>query len=159
MTKKEGLVAIVASDVPLRTVTNYPAPLAQRVAGRTKRALGDMFGLTHYGVNLTRVAPGSASALRHSHGLQEEFIYILEGTPTLITNAGETELVPGMCAGFPAGTGDAHQLVNRGTVDVVYLEVGDRVPGDTVEYPDDDLAATMGPDGKWRMTRKDGSAY
>lgn len=159
MTKKEGLVAIAASDVPLRVGTNYPAPFMQRVAGRSKRALGDIFGLTHYGVNLTRVAPGSESALRHSHGLQEEFIYILEGRPTLITNAGETELAPGMCAGFPAGTGDAHQLVNRGSVDVVYLEVGDRIPGDTVEYPDDDLAAAMGPDGKWRMTRKDGSAY
>jgi uncharacterized cupin superfamily protein len=153
-------IALDAQDVPPKTrMSNYPAPFLPRVAGRVKRALGDAFGLTHYGVNLTRIPPGSASALRHSHARQEEFIYILEGHPTLITNAGETQLAPGMCAGFPAGTGDAHQLVNRSGSDVLYLEVGDRIPGDEVDYPDDDLKATMGPDGLWVMTRKDGSSY
>jgi Uncharacterized conserved protein, contains double-stranded beta-helix domain len=82
---------------------------------------------------------------------------VLEGTPTLITDAGETLLEPGMCAGFPAGTGDAHTLVNRTARDVVYLEIGDRTPGDRVTYPDDDLRAEMGADGKWRYSRKDGT--
>ena len=86
--------------------------MVARVApGRGKRALGELFGLTNFGVNLTRLAPGGQSALRHAHGKQDEFVYILEGEPTLVTNAGETPLKPGMCAGFKAGTGDAHHHV------------------------------------------------
>jgi uncharacterized cupin superfamily protein len=129
------------------------------MAGREKRPLGDLFGLRNFGVNLTRLEPGAVSALRHAHSRQDEFVYILEGEPTLVTNAGETPLRPGMCAGFRAGSGDAHHLVNRGTGYVVYLEVGDRTPGDAASYPDDDLQAVVGSDGKWRFTRKDGTGY
>jgi uncharacterized cupin superfamily protein len=130
-----------------------------KVAGREKRPLGDLFGLTNFGVNLTRLAPGSASSLRHAHSKQDEFVYVLEGEPTLVTDSGETQLAPGMCAGFKAGTGDAHHLVNRGTADVVFLEVGDRTPGDSVRYPDDDIQAVLGPDGKWQFSRKDGTPF
>ena len=151
-------IALVAAEVPLRArATGYPADLATKVAGREKRRLGDPFGLTNFGVNLTRLKPGAASALRHAHQTQDEFVYILEGEPVLVTDAGETPLTPGMCAGFPCGTGDAHCLVNRGGRDVVYLEIGDRSPGDGVVYPDDDLAARMGEDGQWRYFRKDGT--
>jgi uncharacterized cupin superfamily protein len=106
---------------------------------------------------LTRLAPGAASALRHAHTKQDEFVYVLEGEPTLVTNSGATLLKPGMCAGFKAGTGDAHHLVNRGAADVVFLEVGDRTPGDSAHYPDDDLQAVLDADGKWRYSRKDGT--
>ena len=150
-------IALVAAEVPLRGPSNYPADLARKVARREKRTLGDPFGLKNFGVNLTRLKPGAASALRHAHGTQDEFVYILEGAPVLVTDAGETPLQPGMCAGFAAGTGDAHCLVNRGSVDVLYLEIGDRSPQDSVVYPDDDLAAKMGEDGKWRYFRKDGT--
>jgi uncharacterized cupin superfamily protein len=152
--------AIQARQAPARTKpSNYPEPFASRMAGREKRPLGDPFGLRNFGVNLTRLAPGAVSALRHAHSRQDEFVYVLEGRPTLITNEGETALEPGMCAGFPAGTGDAHHLVNRSTQDVVYLEVGDRSAGDQGTYPDDDLKAVLGPDGAWRFTRKDGTPY
>jgi uncharacterized cupin superfamily protein len=103
--------------------------------------------------------PGSESALRHAHLKQDEFVYILEGEPVLITNDGETKLKPGMCAGFKAATGDAHHLVNRGSRDVVYLEIGDRTEGEEVVYPDDDLLLTIGPGGKYRSTRKDGTPF
>ena len=76
----------------------------------------------------------------------------------LLTDAGETQLSPGMCAGFRAGTGDGHQLLNRTNEEVVYLEMGDRSPGDSVVYPDDDLQALL-VDGKWEFTHKDGTAY
>jgi uncharacterized cupin superfamily protein len=152
-------VAVVAAEVPPRAKqTVYPDVFAARVAGREKRALGDVFALTNFGVNLTRLAPGSMSALRHAHGKQDEFVYVLEGEATLVTNDGEKLLRPGMCAGFKGATGDAHHLVNRSDRDVVYLEIGDRLPGDSVEYPDDDLAAVM-VDGKWRVTHKDGTPY
>src|SRR5690606_21263948 len=91
----------------------YPEPFASRMEGRTKQPLGDLFGLANFGVNLTRLEPGGMSALRHAHNKQDEFIYVLEGCPTLITDRGETALAPGMCAGFQAGTGDAHHVVNR----------------------------------------------
>lgn len=151
-------VAIEAGVVPPRTTSLYPEPFASMVAGRAKYALGDVFGLKNFGVNMTRLAPGSRSALRHAHSRQDEFVFVLEGVATLVTDAGETELSPGMCAGFAAGSGDAHQLLNRGASDVLYLEIGDRSVGDEVIYPDDDLAACM-VDGRWRFTRKDGQPY
>jgi uncharacterized cupin superfamily protein len=158
---KPGLPkTIKAREAPARTKpSNYPEPFASRVAGREKRPLGDLFGLRNFGVNLTRLAPGAISALRHAHSTQDEFVYILEGRPTLVTDEGETVLDPGTCAGFQAGTGNAHHLVNRSMQDVVYLEVGDRSAGDSAIYPDDDLKADLGPDGRWRFTRKDGTPY
>jgi uncharacterized cupin superfamily protein len=153
-------IAIQANDAPPRAkVSNYPAPYAARVQGREKRPLGNLFGLSNFGVNLTRLAPGCISALRHAHSRQDEFIYVLEGHPVLITDQGETALAPGSCAGFKAGSGDAHQLVNRTGQDVVYLEIGDRTPGDAVIYPDDDLMAVLDGDGGWRFAHKDGTPY
>jgi len=151
--------AVEATSVPPRAkATSYPPQLAHLVAGREKRALGDVFGLQAFGVNLTRLAPGSQSAFHHYHTKQEEFLYVLEGEPTLVTDEGETTLRPGTCAGFPA-RGTAHQLVNRTQRDVVYLEVGDRVPGDEAEYPHDDLKAARAADGSWRFVHKDGTPY
>ena len=152
-------VAIPAAEVPVRTKpSNYPEPFASRMAGREKRPLGDFFGLANFGVNLTRLAPGAMSALRHAHSRQDEFVYVLQGTPTLYTDEGATPLEPGMCAGFKAGTGNGHHLVNHGDDDVVYLEIGDRTPGDSGSYPDDDLVA-LSVNGKWTFAHKDGSPY
>jgi len=153
-------VALRAADVaPRARPSNYPSPFAERMAGREKRPLGDAFGLGNFGVNLTRIKPGGESALRHAHSRQDELVYILEGAATLITDAGETTLTPGMCAGFRAGTGDGHHIVNRSNADVVYLEIGDRTKGDEGSYPDDDIRAAMGEDGRWRFTHKDGTLY
>lgn len=152
-------VALLAADVrPRAKPSNYPEPFYSQMLKREKRALGDLFGLKTFGVNLTRIAPGGVSALRHAHTKQDEFVYVLEGRPTLVTDAGRTALAPGMCAGFRAGTGDAHNLVNETREDVVYLEVGDRLPGDSATYPDDDLAAEF-VDGRWRFTHRDGTPY
>ena len=153
-------VSIRALDAPPRARPSaYPEKFRASVAGRDKRPLGDLFELTNFGVNLTRLAPGSMSALRHAHTKQDEFVYILEGRPTLVTNAGATQLSPGDCAGFKAGTGDGHHLVNRTKQDVLYLEIGDRSAGDSASYPDDDLQAVQDADGKWRFLRKDGTPY
>jgi uncharacterized cupin superfamily protein len=153
-------VALDARTAPPRTKpSNYPEPFFSRMAKREKRPLGDVFGLTNFGVNLTRLFPGGQSALRHAHSRQDEFIYILEGTPTLITDAGETLLRPGMCAGFKAGTGDAHHLINRSSTDVLYLEAGDRTKGDEGSYPDDDIKAVMDADDQWKFAHKDGTPY
>ena len=150
-------IAIDAASVPpSRAGRGYPEPFAARVAGRERGALGDVFGLTNFGVNLTRLPPGGMSALRHTHRREDEFIYIIEGEPTLATNAGETPLYPGMCAGFKAGSGDAHHLLNRTGHDVVYLEIGDRNPGDTVIYPDDDMGRALTPGGERAFVHKDG---
>ena len=152
-------VAVHAGDVaPRAKPSSYPEPFAARMAGREKRALGEAFGLANFGANLTRLAPGAVSALRHAHTTQDELVYILEGRPTLVSDAGRTPLAPGMCAGFRAGSGDAHQLVNESDQEVVYLEVGDRTPGDEVAYPDDDLRAERVA-GEWVFTRKDGTPY
>ena len=152
-------IAVVAAQTPPRTRPSiYPEPFASRMAGRVKHPLGDLFGLTNFGVNLVRLMPGAGSALRHAHSKQDEFVYILQGNAVLVTDAGETQLSTGMCAGFRFGTGNAHQLLNRSGDEVIYLEVGDRSAGDTAVYPDDDLQAAL-VEGKWQFAHKDGSPY
>lgn len=159
MTESQTPLALTALDMPPRAKSsNYPEPFFSRMSKREKRPLGDVFGLKNFGVNLTRLAPGGESALLHRHSKQDELVYILEGEPTLVTDRGETLLRPGMVAGFPAG-GLAHQLVNRTDRDVLYLEIGDRTPGDEGSYPQDDIQAALGSDGKWQFTHKDGRAY
>ena len=159
MSDSQKPIAVKADAVPPRTKpSNYPEPFFSRMLKREKRQLGDVFGLKNFGVNLTRLMPGGESALLHRHSKQDEFIYILEGEPTLVTETGEVKLSPGMCAGFPAA-GEAHQLVNRSSQDVLYLEVGDRTPGDEGSYPKDDIQAVLGADGKWVFTHKDGRPY
>lgn len=160
MDKTDRPVAVTAIEVaPRSKPSNYPPEFARRMNGREKRALGDVFGLKNFGVNLTRLAPGAMSALRHAHTKQDEFVYILQGQPTLVTNAGRRQLSAGDCAGFAADSGDAHQLVNESSEDVLYLEMGDRTAGDSASYPDDDLMAEKAEDGSWRFRHKDGRPY
>ena len=142
---------------PRRTV-GYPEHLRDVCMGREKRVLGDPLGLTSFGVNLVRLLPGAASALRHWHSLEDEFVMVIEGEATLVSEVGEKILGPGMAAGFPKGKPDGHQLVNRGSRDVVYLEVGDRRPGDEVAYPDVDLTAIW-RDGRRVFVHKNGQPY
>ncbi len=150
-----SLPAIDPATVSVRTGTIYPAPFKATVAGRQKQALGNALGLKNFGVNQVTLAPGGASALRHWHTKQDEFIYVLSGEITLVTEAGEQVLGAGMAAGFPAGQANGHQLVNRTDTEAVYLEVGDRLPGDEVIYPDVDLAGQQSYG--WQLTRKDGT--
>jgi uncharacterized cupin superfamily protein len=126
--------------------------------GRIKRPLGDLFGLTNFGVNLTTLLPGTISALHHRHSRQDEFIYVVSGSPTLVTDEGEVLLAPGMVAGFKAG-GIAHHLANRTAEEVVVLEVGDRSEGDHVTYPWDDIQASLEGSRGWVFKHKDGTPY
>ena len=152
-------IAISAIDVPVRAaVSFYPEPFASRMIGRQKRQLGELFGLRNFGVNLTRLAPNALSSLRHAHAKQDEFVYVVSGHPTLHTDRGRMRLSPGMCAGFRAGTGDAHHLHNETDEEVLYLEIGDRTPDDDVSYPDDDLQFIRA-DGAARFAHKDGTSY
>jgi uncharacterized cupin superfamily protein len=150
---------VPAERVPSSSATAYPEPFASMMRGRHKAKLGDAFGLSNFGVNLTRLEPGAISALFHAHSEQDEFVYVLEGRPTLCHGEHEHVMSPGECMGFPAGTGIGHQLVNRTDAPVVYLEVGDRTTGDRGQYPRDDFAAVMTGEGKWAFTHKDGTPY
>ncbi|MDV2991668.1 MAG: hypothetical protein N4J56_001322 [Chroococcidiopsis sp. SAG 2025] len=138
--------------------TNYPEEFKSFVAGRYRKRLGDATGLKNFGVNLTRLMPGSYSALRHWHTKQDEFIFVVSGELILVTDEGEQILTAGMSAGFPAGVANGHHLINRSNSDAVYLEIGDRTPNDEADYPDVDLMAKSSAEG-WVFTRKDGSLY
>ena len=152
-------IAVDAAATPSRKgALILPEPFAGRLSGRMKHALGDVFGVKTFGVNLTRIPPGTVSSVHHRHTVQDEFVYVLEGHPTLVTDAGEAPLSPGMCAGF-AANGPAHHLENRTDREVVVLEVGDRASGDEVVYPGEDLKLVPGPDGKRRFVHADGTPY
>lgn len=159
MSENKTPLYLNAKEIPLREKpSNYPEPFFSRMKSREKRILGEPFGLTNFGVNLTRLKPGGISALLHRHTKQDEFIYILEGTATLKTEVEKVILKGGMCAGFPAN-GVAHQLLNETDEDVVYLEIGDRTKGDTATYPNDDLKAEQDNNGNWIFTHKNGTPY
>ncbi|NWG45260.1 MAG: cupin domain-containing protein [Alphaproteobacteria bacterium] len=138
--------------------STYPEPFRSRVAGRFRKALGDAGGLTQFGVRLTRLTPGTQSSVRHWHASEDEFVYVLEGTLTLITDAGRQSLSAGECAAFPAGVPDAHHLVNESGRDALYLEIGTRASADLVTYPDDDLMVRRSAKDA-AYTHKSGAPY
>jgi uncharacterized cupin superfamily protein len=143
--------------VPESNATSYPEPYRAENQRRWNRRLGDHAELSNFGVNLTRIAPGGQSSSRHWHSRQDEFIYVLSGEVVLETDAGEQVLRAGMCAGFPAGARDGHRFLNRAEADALLLVVGDRTSEDEVGYPDIDMHGRLGPDGRYRFTRKDGA--
>ncbi len=150
--------AIVAEAVEARTGTGYPPAFDAPCAARVKRRLGDAFGLRDFGVNLVVLPPGTWSSQRHWHSAEDEFVYVLEGEPTLVTDAGRQPMQPGMCAGFPAASGNGHHLVNETSEPVTYLEVGSRRDEDDVDYPDIDMRIERrGRDGTF--AHRDGTPY
>jgi uncharacterized cupin superfamily protein len=151
--------ALDPAIVQPRSTSGYPEPFRSRVLPREKRALGDALGLTRIGVNLTTLPPGKESSMRHYHTREDEFVFVLEGEVVLRTDEGEQLLQAGTCAGFPAGAKNGHQLINRSDQPARYLEISNRDPEDTAEYPDVDLAYRKSPDRPPFFTHKDGSAY
>jgi uncharacterized cupin superfamily protein len=140
--------------------TNYPPALRAAVEGRSRRKLTPHLGLTNFGVNVLTLAPGAASSHRHWHVAQDEFIYVLSGEVTLITDVGKQVLKPGMCAGFPKNSGDGHHLVNHTNAPAMVLEVGDRAQPDAAHYPDVDLWARAVPaENRVEFVHKDGTPY
>lgn len=136
----------------------YPRPYAHVADGREKAALGNVVGLTQFGVNLTRLKPGAASALRHWHENEDEFVYVIEGEITLIEDGGETILKPGDCAGFKAGVANGHHLVNASQGDALYLEIGTRAASERAHYPDADLILERDERGM-RFLHRSGEPY
>jgi uncharacterized cupin superfamily protein len=151
--------ALDPQTVPARTGSSYPAPYRAAVEARRKRPLGDALGLSQFGVNLVELPPGCWSSQRHWHSHEDEFVYVLEGEFTLVSDGGEQVLGPGMAAGFLAGKADGHHLINRTDRAAVYLEVGTRRDDvDEVDYPDVDMAIRL-LDGRPTRVRKSGEPY
>jgi uncharacterized cupin superfamily protein len=146
------------ASLPVDTRTGYPEPLNRVVMGRERKRLGNAVGLDQFGVNLTTLKPGAASALRHWHEKEDELIYVLQGEIALVEDDGETVLKPGDAAGFKANTPNGHQLINRSHSDAVYLEIGTRSKTETAHYPDVDLVAIRDEKGM-RYTRKNGESH
>lgn len=145
------------ASAPSRHGTGYPPPYDEPCRGRRRWKLGDAAGLTQFGVNLLRLAPGDWSSQRHAHATEDEFVFVVSGDVVLIENAGETPLTAGDCAGFKAGSGDGHHIVNRSTAEAVLLEIGGRNPaGDAVDYPDIDLILRA---GETAYRHRDGRPY
>jgi len=156
---KPTLPAFDPADLTESNATSYAAAFRADNSKRWNRRLGDHAGLTNFGVNLTRIVPGAQSSARHAHAKQDELIWVVSGEVVLETDEGAQTLRPGMCAGFPAGCGNAHRFVNRSIEDATLLVIGDRTPFDEITYPDIDNRATAGADAKYVFTRKDGTPH
>lgn len=151
------LPALDPQDVELIATTGYPPPFDNATEGRAKRRLTDPLGLTRMGVNVTEIAPDAKSSIRHWHSHEDEFVLVLEGEVTLVTDAGEQVLSAGMCAGFPTGVADGHCIVNTSGAPAKILEVGTRDMEDEAAYPDVDLHCQPGRYVTPVFTKKDGT--
>ena len=151
MSKKLDLAAIKS-----RIGSGYPAPYDEPCRRRERKALGDAGGLTQFGVNLLRLPAGEWSSQRHWHSAEDEFVYVLAGEVTLITNDGEELLQAGDCAAFKSGEPNGHHLQNRSDQDALILEIGSRNEADGTVYPVIDLLIPPGTD---TYTRDDGTPY
>jgi uncharacterized cupin superfamily protein len=149
---------IEIDKLPADSRTGYPAPFDRAVTGRIRKRLGNAVGLDQFGVNLTTLKPGAASALRHWHEKEDELVYVLQGEVVLIEDGGETVLTPGDAAGFKAATPNGHHLVNRTDRDALYLEIGTRSKHERAEYPDVDMLMIRDDKGA-RYTHKNGEPY
>jgi uncharacterized cupin superfamily protein len=149
---------IDVASLKIETASGYPEPYRAVVAGRSRRRLGDAAGLDQFGVNLTRLKPGSQSAQRHWHAAEDELVFVLEGELVLCENEGETILKPGDAAGFKAGVANGHCLINRSPRDAVYLEIGSRAARERVDYPDIDMRVERDAGGM-RYLHKSGEPY
>jgi uncharacterized cupin superfamily protein len=150
--------ALDPNSVEADNSSGYPQPYRGRVLPRYRRHIGDALGMRHIGVNYTRLPPGRESSMRHWHTHEDEFVYVLEGEVVLVSGAGEQLLRAGMCAGFPAGAEDGHQLINRSGADAVYLEVSNRNDADTVYYTDPEVDLVYSPPlARGRFTRRNGT--
>ena len=158
MPKQFKLPVIDPLGVAEISSTGYPSPYKEKVAGRTKRKLGDAAGITQFGVNLVMLPPGAYSSMRHWHEREDEFVYVLTGELTLISDAGEQTLGPGAACGFPAGKRDGHHLINRSRSPATYLEAGTRVKADKTDYPDIDMRGVNDGAG-WKFLHRDGKPY
>ena len=156
---KPRLPAFDPADLPESNATSYPEKFRADNSKRWNRRLGDHAGLGNFGVNLTRIVPGGQSSARHAHSRQDEFIWVVSGEVVLETDEGRQVLQAGMCAGFPAGCGNAHRFVNESTADATLLVIGDRTPFDEIAYPDIDNRAKAGADGKYVYYRQDGTPH
>jgi uncharacterized cupin superfamily protein len=159
MTEDPRAQTLDPATLPGRSGSGYPAPFRDAVAGRIKRALGDAFGLTQFGVNLVEMPPGCWSSQRHWHSHEDEFVYVVSGELTLVTDAGEQPMGPGMVAGFKAGRADGHHLINRSDAPATYLEIGTRIAEDEAVYSDIDMELRVRPEGGHVFVHKNGEPY
>jgi uncharacterized cupin superfamily protein len=126
-----------------RAGSRYPNPFDEPCQNKTRRRLGLAAGLTQFGVNLLESGPGTWSSQRHWYAHEDEFVYVVRGPVVLVTDAGETMLDTGDCAGFKAGERDGPSPAEPGEATDLVLEVGTRDPAEPhAEYPDIDLRVT-----------------
>lgn len=145
-----------AADVPEIECT-YPAPFdAEKLAHG--RNLGKAAGSVTLGAWQERIPPGRRTSFTHAHSGEEEIVYVLAGTchARILApgRAPEEHLMSaGDVAAFPAGTGIAHCIVNKGSEEATILCVGERRPDtDRCWYPED-----LGWDAHLRATRAEQS--
>jgi uncharacterized cupin superfamily protein len=157
MTDKVPTTALI-KDLPVRTGTIYPPVLAVEVKGRSNVALGNVFGLKQFGANITTLEPDAWSSHRHAHAEEDELLVALEGEMVIVDNHGRHSFRSGMVAGFKAGDGNAHKVINETDKPVKFLVIGTRSATETVHYPDVDMKAVKTA-GTFVVTRKDGSSF
>ncbi len=146
------------SLAPVSAASSYPEPYASQMEGRSAQLLGDLAGLTQFGVNIVTLQPGAVASLRHWHLREDEFAMVLDGVLRLVEDDGETEMRAGDCAAWQAGVPNGHRFVNCSQDPARFLVVGTRVEEDICTYVDVDMKVHISGAGN-RFTYHDGSDW
>ena len=106
-------------------------------AGAAKGAfVGQRIGGELLGATMSEVGPGDRLSPYHTHYLNEEWVIVLRGEPTLRTPEGERVLKEGDVVCFPRGKDGAHQIINRTDSPIRVLMLSSMIRGEVIEYLD-----------------------
>lgn len=109
----------------------------QRLPGSTAfKRLGAYGGGRQVGVGIDVLKPGQFSNRFHYHLKEEEHVFILKGSATLILGERRYVMQERDYCCFPAGQRAGHHLLNHTTQDCVFLTIGDNHPDDIAVFPD-----------------------
>ena len=104
---------------------------------------GRHFGLERLGIHHERLLPGRRTSYPHAESAEEEFVYVIVGTPDVWLDGELHRLRAGDAVGFRAGTGICHSFLNNSAGEVRLLVVGEaHKPENRVFYPRNPEQAT-----------------
>ena len=120
-----------------------------REGWRVKGVLvGQRIGGELIGATMSEVEPGDKLWPYHTHHLNEEWVIVLRGEPTLRTPEGEHVLTEGDVVAFPRGKDGAHQIINRTEAPVRVLMLSSMIGPEVIEYIDSGKVYAMDPAGE-----------
>lgn len=116
-------------------------------------------GAERLGGNLVLLRTGESLCPYHYEFAEEEWLFVLEGTPTVRTPAGNEVMEPGDVVCFPRGPDGAHKISNFATQPARVIMISERADTAATVYADSDKIGVFAPDTRLLFRRADAVDY